>query len=159
MTVSGAELGRIDINNVLVCSALKNNQNSTCNYICLLCIIHFTHFLLKFGWETSSGEPFGQDKTKKDWALWERRGLQANSTSFNSSWSMETNKVCLKSPGPQAEELQLSPFLHQHGGHPLKPAFCCLSGTLPLRWELLHCLSSLSTGLLPFVTMPVPIWN
>lgn len=143
MTVSGAELGRIDISNVFICSALKKIKTALA-IICPLCITHFTHI---FCWGLNEKCHLGNllDRMKpRKIGLYgnETWGLQANSTSFNSFWSMETNKVCLKSPGPQAEELQLSSFLHQHGGHPLKPAFRCLSGPLPQRRELLHCLSS-----------------
>lgn len=48
MTVSGAELGRIDISNVFVCSALKNNKNSICNYMPIVYHTFYTYFLLRF---------------------------------------------------------------------------------------------------------------
>lgn len=54
-------------------------------------------------------EPFGQDETKQDWALWER-DLRVTGQLYQLQLFLihvGDNKVCLKSPGPQAEELQL----------------------------------------------------
>lgn len=158
MTVSGAELGRIDKSNVFVCSALKNNKNSTCNYMPTVYHTLYTYFLLRFEWEMSSGNLLDRMKPSKIGLYGkETWGLQASSTSFNSSWSMETNKVCLKSPGPQAEELQLSSAWKASSKTCLP--LLVWSSTPDTRATTLPQQPSAQAFLLPFLTMPIPIWN
>lgn len=100
-------------------------------------------------------EPFGQEETKQDWALWER-DLRVTGQLYQLQLFLihvGDNKVCLKSPGPQAEELQLLSAWKASS----KTCLPLLVTVLYPRATTLPQQPSAQAFLLPFLTMPIPI--
>jgi hypothetical protein len=69
----------------------------------------YIHFLLRFEWEMSPGEPFGQGKYPEMGSMGVGvegyKPISTSSTLLPDSWRWD--KLCLKFPMPQVDDLQL----------------------------------------------------